>query len=66
MKITGFIWLEDVVDKLQQKHSIDRDEVREVFENVDSNPHFRFVEKGYREGENVFMPLLGKVTREGI
>ncbi len=57
MKITGFIWLEDIVDKLLQKHNIDQDEVREVFEDPQTTPHFRFVEKGHREGENVYAAL---------
>jgi uncharacterized protein len=51
LKITGFIWLEDIVQKLVQKHGVRREEVREVFQN---RPHFRFVEKGHRRGENVY------------
>jgi uncharacterized protein len=51
MKVTGLIWLNDVVDKLQWKHNVSQEEVREVF---NSRPRFRFVEKGHRSGENVY------------
>lgn len=54
MKITGFIWLEDIVEKLWDKHHVDTEEVLEVF---DGTPHFRFVEKGYREDEDVYAAL---------
>ena len=54
MKITGLIWLEDIVEKLVQKHSVQQQEVREVFAN---RPHFHFVEKGHRPGENVYTAL---------
>ena len=43
MRITGFIWLEDIVEKLARKHNVQQREVRELFAN---RPHFRFVEKG--------------------
>jgi uncharacterized DUF497 family protein len=51
LRITGFIWLEDIVEKLAQKHGVRQQEVREVFAN---SPHFRLVEKGHRPGENVY------------
>lgn len=54
MKITGFIWLEDIVQKLLRKHDVSQDEVGEVFMN---KPRFRFVEKGHRAGENVYSAL---------
>jgi len=54
LKITGLIWLEDIVEKLVQKHNVGQQEVREVFANL---PHFRFVEKGHRPGENVYVAL---------
>lgn len=54
MKITGFIWLEDIVEKLAEKHDVQQQEVREVFAN---HPHFRFAEKGHRSGENVYAAL---------
>ncbi len=51
MKITGFIWLDDIVQKLQWKHAVTQKEVVEIFAN---SPRFRFVEKGHRAGENVY------------
>ena len=51
MKITGFIWLEDIVQKLIWKHSVQIEEVREMFLN---KPRFHFVEKGHRKDENVY------------
>ena len=54
MKITGLIWLEDIVEKLAQKHGVRQQEVREVFAGF---PHFHFVEKGHRPGENVYTAL---------
>jgi hypothetical protein len=54
VEITGFIWLEDIVEKLARKHSVSPQEVREVFENF---AVFRFVEKGHRQGENVYAAL---------
>jgi len=51
LRITGFIWLDDIVQKLQQKHSVLPDEVKEVFSG---RPQFRRVEKGHRPGENVY------------
>ncbi len=51
MKVTGFIWLDDIREKLQQKHNVLEEEVQEIFT---SRPKFRFVEKGHRPGENVY------------
>lgn len=51
MKITGFIWLDSIVQKLIWKHSVQSEEVRELFLN---RPRFHFVEKGDRKGENVY------------
>lgn len=51
MLITGFLWLEDIVQKLIWKHSIYIEEVREIFDN---GPRFHFVEKGERKGEDVY------------
>ncbi|HEX8195530.1 MAG TPA: BrnT family toxin [Pyrinomonadaceae bacterium] len=54
MRIEGIIWLSNIVDKLAVKHSVETYEVEEVFLG---NPKFRFVEKGDREGEDVYMAL---------
>lgn len=54
MKIHGIIWLEEIVEKLEQKHSVLQDEVVEVFDN---GPLYRFVEKGHIPNENVYASL---------
>lgn len=54
MEISGFIWLQDIVEKLEQKHGVRQEEVRQVFAN---GPRFRFVEKGLRTGEDVYAAL---------
>ena len=54
MKIEGIIWLRQYVDKILWKHSVEPYEVKEVF---GSRPKFRFVEKGEREGENIYLAL---------
>jgi len=51
VRISGIIWLEDIVEKLQEKHDVNQDEVREV---LASHPRFRRVEKGHRVGEDVY------------
>jgi len=51
MRIDGFVWLPDIVDKLVRKHHLDQDEVEEVFFN---RPRYWFVEQGYRAGEDVY------------
>jgi len=54
VRIKDLIWLEEIVEKLWAKHHVDIAEVREVLEG---KPHFRFVEKGHRRGENVYAAL---------
>lgn len=51
MEITGFIWQEHIVDKLQRKHHVMYNEVEEVFA---APPLFRFVEKGRQAGEDIY------------
>jgi uncharacterized DUF497 family protein len=51
MRIDGFVWQSNIVDKLWLKHGVDQEEAEEVFFN---NPRFWFVEKGSRENENVY------------
>ncbi|MCY4388532.1 MAG: BrnT family toxin [Desulfurellaceae bacterium] len=51
MKIDGFIWLPDIIDKLARKHHVGQDEVEEVFFN---HPRYWFVERGYCPGEDVY------------
>jgi len=52
VKIGGLIWLAEIVDKLDWKHNVQQQEVREVFRR---KPKYRFVEKGHRRGENVYV-----------
>ncbi len=54
MKIEGIIWLNQIVDKLAFKHQVETFEVEEV---LDGKPKFRFVEKGDRKDEDVYMAL---------
>jgi len=51
MFIDDFIWLTEIPEKLATKHGVSQDEVEEVFFNY---PKYRFVELGYRSGENVY------------
>ena len=54
MKIVGIIWLMEVVDKLIVKHQVDAYEVEELFGN---KPKIRFMEKGQRNNEHVYLAL---------
>jgi uncharacterized DUF497 family protein len=54
MRIVGFIWLEEIVDKLEIKHSVLPEEVEEVFEN---RPKIRKMNKGHFRGEDVYRAL---------
>ncbi|MDH5683694.1 MAG: BrnT family toxin [candidate division WOR-3 bacterium] len=42
------------MEKLEQKHRVKQHEVREV---LTSRPRFRFVEKGFQRGEDVYSAL---------
>jgi uncharacterized DUF497 family protein len=54
VKIHGIIWLEEIVEKLEQKHSVLQHEIIEVF---CGEPLYRFVEKGHAADENVYAAL---------
>lgn len=54
MNVEGIVWLRNIVDKLTSKHHVETYEVEEV---LDSKPKFRFVEKGERGGEDIYMAL---------
>lgn len=54
MKISGIIWIDEIIDKLERKHNVQQDEVRQALRN---DPHFRFIETGHRPGENVYAAL---------
>ncbi len=54
MKIEGLIWIDEIVEKLIRKHNVYQHEVKEI---LDNRPYFRFVEKGHRQGENVYAAM---------
>lgn len=54
MRIEEIIWLDAIVEKLAVKHRVEPDEVEAVLSN---KPKFRFVEKGDRKGEDVYLAL---------
>ncbi len=54
MKTRNIIWLEDVVQKLAWKHNVEKDEVEEVLRG---KPKFRYVERGDRPGEDLYVAL---------
>jgi uncharacterized DUF497 family protein len=51
MFIDDFVWLTEIANKLAIKHRVTLDEVEEVFFN---KPRYRFVESGFRPGEDVY------------
>ncbi len=51
LEIRGLIWYAEIIEKLETRHGVEQDEVRQVLR---SSPKFRFVEKGHRPGENVY------------
>ena len=52
MRVTGVIWLRDVVDKLLWKHQVTTDEVEAIFA---SKPRYRLIEAGDIEGEDLYV-----------
>jgi uncharacterized DUF497 family protein len=54
MRIRGIIWLENIVDKLERKHAVKQEEVKQI---LDNSPYFRLIEKGHRRGENVYSAM---------
>ncbi len=52
MRIEGFVWLDNFVEKLAVKHGVLQDEVEQVFTGL---PHIRFISKGRKQrDENVY------------
>lgn len=51
MFIDEFVWLPDIIGKLEAKHHVSQDEVEDVFFNA---PKYRFVESGNRQDEDVY------------
>ncbi len=60
MKIAGFIWLEEIVDKLAAKHQVEPEEVEQVFS---FQPRIKRMNRGHYRGEDVYR-ALGQ-TEEG-
>ena len=54
MRVTGLIWLRDVVDKLAWKHQVTTDEVEDA---LMSTPRLRFLERGTVEGEDLYAAM---------
>jgi uncharacterized DUF497 family protein len=54
MKITGVIWLRDVIDKLLWKHNVTTDEVEEIF---DRHSRYRYIETGDIQGEDLYAAM---------
>lgn len=54
MRLSGIIWLEDVIDKLAWKHAVTTEEVEEV---LGSARRFRFIERGDIDGEDLYVAL---------
>jgi hypothetical protein len=54
MKIVGFIWLEEIVEKLEVKHQVATDEVEQIFNN---QPSVKRMGKGHFRGEDVYRAL---------
>ena len=54
MRITGFVWLEQYVEKLSWKHEVTPEEVEAMFL---TQPTYRFVEKGHVQGENMYSAM---------
>ena len=58
MKVQDIIWLFEVEEKIIRKHRVWPDEVEEVLQ---AEPHVRFIERGYRPGEDVYA-AFGQAT----
>jgi uncharacterized DUF497 family protein len=54
VRIEGILWLEEIVEKLWQKHRVTPEEVEQLLEG---RPRFYYAEQGRREGEDVYMAL---------
>lgn len=54
MNIVGYIWREDVIDKLAWKHQVQIEEVNEVLRN---HPRIERMERGHRPNEDLYVAL---------
>ena len=55
MRIQRSIWLDNIIEKLINKHNVRQIEVHEVFLN---QPIFRFIEKGHAYGQTASQRYL--------
>jgi hypothetical protein len=51
MKIVGFIWLEEIVEKPEVKHQVIPEEVEQIFMQ---QPRIRRMNRGHYRGEDVY------------
>ena len=51
MRVLEIIWLQKIVDKIEAKHHLTKEEVEEVFSN---KPQYRYVEEGDVDGEPLY------------
>ena len=54
MEIESFLWLAEIIEKLEVKHNVETWEVEEVFAN---KPQIQYYQRGNRPGENVCTAL---------
>lgn len=54
VRIDGIIWLENVEQKIWEKHRVHPSEAEAVLE---AGAHIRFVERGFRQGEDLYAAL---------
>ena len=54
MIIEGFIWLTDIVDKIESKHGVTISEAENIFTG---RPFFSRIEKGHIKGEDLYRAL---------
>ena len=54
MEIIGFIWLDDVIEKIEHKHNVTQKEVEEVFAN---KLRVKKMHKGHFCSEHVYRTL---------
>jgi len=58
MKISGFIWFDEVIEKIETKHYTTLPEVEEIFVG---KPKFKKMKKGKFRGEDVYR-VLGQTS----
>ncbi|MFH1953978.1 MAG: BrnT family toxin [Pseudomonadota bacterium] len=54
MIIEGFIWLTDIIDKIENKHGVVRSEVESVFVGI---PVFNRIGRGRIRGEDLYRAM---------